>query len=64
MHLTETFSPVPVSILVDDGSGQPEEIQANKIPRPNNKGNHDRTEKTRQILRSRNGCKNSGKIFG
>ena len=26
------FSPVPVSELVDDGSGQPEEIQANKTP--------------------------------
>ena len=26
-------SPVPVSILVDDRSGQPEEIQANKIPK-------------------------------
>ena len=29
------ISPVPVSNLVDDGSGQPEEIQANKIPKPN-----------------------------
>ena len=28
---------MPVSILVDDGSGQPEEIQANKIPKPNKK---------------------------
>ena len=26
------ISPVPVSELVDDGSGQPDEIQANKIP--------------------------------
>ena len=39
------ISPVPVSTLVDDGSGQPEEIQANKIPKPNRKGNHDRTGK-------------------
>ena len=31
------ISPVPVSILVDDGSGQPEEIQANKIPKLNKK---------------------------
>ena len=31
------ISPVPVSILVDDGSGQPEEIQANKILKPNKK---------------------------
>ena len=38
MHLTETFiSPVRVSTLVDDGSGQPEEIQANKILKPNKK---------------------------
>ena len=28
------ISPVPVS---NDGSGQPEEIQANKIPKPNKK---------------------------
>ena len=27
------ISPVPVSVLVDDGSGQPEKIQANKIPK-------------------------------
>ena len=31
------ISPVPVSNLVDDGSKQPEEIQANKIPKPNKK---------------------------
>ena len=31
------ISPVPVSILVDDGSGQPEEIQANRIPKTNKK---------------------------
>ena len=31
------ISPVPVSILVDDGSGQPEEIQANKTPKTNKK---------------------------
>ena len=29
--------PVPVSKLVDDGSGQPEEIQANKNQKPNKK---------------------------
>ena len=29
------ISPVPVSTLVDDGSGQSEEIQANKIPKTN-----------------------------
>ena len=31
------ISPVPMSILVDDRSGQPEKIQANKIPKPNKK---------------------------
>ena len=31
------ISPVPVSNLVDDGSGQPEKIQANKIPKPHKK---------------------------
>ena len=31
------ISPVPVSNLVDDGSGQSDEIQANKIQKPNKK---------------------------
>ena len=31
------ISPVPVSELVDDRSGKPEEIQANTIPKPNKK---------------------------
>ena len=31
------ISPVPVSNLVDKESGQPDEIQANKIPKPNKK---------------------------
>ena len=31
------ISPVPVSNLVDGGSGQPEEIQANEIPKTNKK---------------------------
>ena len=35
--LISDISPVPVSNLVDDGSGQPEEIQANKIPKTNKK---------------------------
>ena len=39
------ISPVRVSELVDDRTGKPEEIQANKIPKPNKKGNHDRTVK-------------------
>ena len=35
------ISPVPVSNLVDDGSGQPDETQANEIPKNKLKGNHD-----------------------
>ena len=31
------ISPVPVSNLVDDGSGQPVETQANEIPKTNKK---------------------------
>ena len=31
------ISPVPVSELVDDRSGKPEETQANKTPKPNKK---------------------------
>ena len=31
------ISPVPVSELVDDKSGKPEEIQANEIPKTNKK---------------------------
>ena len=34
---------MPVSELVDDRKGKPEEIQANKIPKPNKKRDHDRT---------------------
>ena len=39
------ISPVPVSELVDDRSGKPEEIQANKIQKTNKKGNRDKTVK-------------------
>ena len=40
------ISPVPVSELVDDRSGKPDETQANKTQKPNKKkGNHERTEK-------------------
>ena len=31
------ISPVPVSELVDDSSGTPDETQANKNPKPNKK---------------------------
>ena len=58
------ISPVPVYELVDDRSGKPEEIQANKIPKPNKKETTMERGKTRQILRSPNGCKNSGKFGG
>ena len=37
------ISPVPVFNLVDDGSGKPDEIQANKNPKTKKKRNHDRT---------------------
>ena len=33
--LNSDISPVPVSELVDDGSGQPDETQANKNPKTN-----------------------------
>ena len=36
---------VPVSNSVDDGSGQPDETQANKNLKTNKKGNHDGTGK-------------------
>ena len=57
------ISPVPVSEFVDDSSGRPDGIQANKIPKTNKK----ETTITREtrcvqtILRFRNGCKNSGR---
>ena len=37
MYLTGDISPVPVSELVDDRSGNPEETQANKTPKSNKK---------------------------
>ena len=37
------ISPVPVSELVDDGSGQPDETQANQIRKTNEKETHDGT---------------------
>ena len=56
------ISPVPVSELVDDRTGEPVETQANQIPkikrRPRSNG-----ETCVMILRSRNGCKNSGKFW-
>ena len=60
------ISPVPVSEFVDDISGRPDEDQANKIPKTNKKRNHDNTGRpvcVQTILRFRNGCKNSGRIW-
>ena len=34
---TSDISPVPVSEMVDDRSGKPEEIQASEIPKPSKK---------------------------
>ena len=42
-RIDSNFSPVQVSNSVGDGSGQPDETQANKNLKPNKKGNHDRT---------------------
>ena len=56
------ISPVPMSNSVDEGSGQPDEIPANKNPKPierNPRGNR----ATRCVLKSRHGCKNSVKIW-
>ena len=55
------ISPVPVSELVDDRSGKPEEIQANEIPQTNKKETTMERGNREVIVRSRNGCKNSGK---
>ena len=61
-RIDSNFSPVPVSNSVGDGSGQPDETQANKNPKPNKK------ETTMERCNSLNseildGCKNSGKIW-
>ena len=61
--LNSDISPVPVSELFDDRSGKPEEIQANQIPKTNKKRPRLNGETCVTILRSRSGCKNSGKIW-
>ena len=60
--LNSDISPMPVSNLVDDGSWQPDRTQANKIQKQIKKKPRLNGE-TRVILRSRNGCKNSGKLW-
>ena len=57
------ISPVPVSEFVDDRSGKPEEIQANEIPKTNKKETTIERRTRVVILRFRNGCKNSGRIW-
>ena len=55
------ISPVPVSELIDDRTGEPVENQANQIPKSKEKTTIER--RNRSILRFRNGCKNSGKFW-
>ena len=56
-------SPVQVSTSVDDRSGKPEEIQANKNLKTNKKETTIERKTRVVILRSRSGSKNSGKIW-
>ena len=56
------ISPVPMSSLVDDGSGQPDKTRVNKNPKTNKK--ETKIERgNRCILRFRNGCKNLRQIW-
>ena len=57
------ISPLPVSELVDDRTGKPVETQANEIPNPNKKETTIELGNPCDVLRSRNGCKNSGKFW-
>ena len=57
------ISPVTVSNLVDGRSGRPDDIQANKNSKKHIKRKPRQNGATRCILRSRSGCKNSGKIW-
>ena len=56
-------SPVPVSELVGDRTGEPVETQANEIPKTNKKRPRSNGETCVMILRFRNGCKNSERIW-
>ena len=59
------ISPVPMSELVDDSSGRPDETQANKNPKTKKETTITRvTRCVLTILRFRNGCKNSGEFGG
>ena len=57
------ISPVPVSELVDDRTGEPVETRANQIPKTKKKRPRSNGETCVMILRFRNGCKNSGRIW-
>ena len=57
------ISPVPVSELVDDRTGEPVETQANKFQKPIKKRPRLNGGTCVTILRFRNGCKNSGRIW-
>ena len=56
------ISPMPVSELVDDRSGRPDETQANKNPKTIKQRPRLNGVTCVTILRFRNGCKNSGKF--
>ena len=57
------ISPVPVCEFVDDRSGQLEETQASKNLKPNKEETAMERGNRVVILRFRNGCKNSGRIW-
>ena len=63
MHLTVTSLQCQCLNLLMIDQGKPEEIQANKIPKPNKKETTIEWGNRVVILRSRNGCKNSGKFW-
>ena len=62
-RIESDISPVTVSTKVDDRTGQPDETQANKIPKTHKKRSHRQFGATRCVLKSRSGCKNSGKMW-
>ena len=57
------ISPVPVSELVDDRTVELVENQANQIPKTEKKRPRSNGKTCVTILRFRNGCKNSGRIW-
>ena len=57
------LSPVPVSEMVEGRTGKPVEIQANQIQNQTKRKPRSNGETRVVILRFRNGCKNSGRIW-